>query len=800
MAERDVAITLTVNGEQFQAQMRNAGESVRNFGRAAPGAAAEVEQLSGILKGFAGAAAAGFAAAGVALANIAKQGFDAAQATSEAASRLGVSFNQFQALTLAAEGSGFEMENVTKVASKLAGVFADSLAGKTGAASEALQKLGISSAEMQRVQNDSVGQLKLVADGFAAMESGAVRTALASDLLGEKNADMVRLLEAGAGVFSDAEIAAKDFGLALSDDAVRGINAADDAMDEFSARLKGIKTQLGAEIAPALERMAQAASLLLGTMRGAGIYANLDKPGQGQQLRAPASGFGLSGAIPLRAPQSPQATIKAAAGLGLPGSGILVSGSPEVARRDAAAAELLGSIRAQMDSLQKLSQVEKARRELLAENIPLESRQAATVLEAARAVDALTASRSRSGSAARSAAGESAAARDAEAQSIRRQQEKNLLLETELRLGTRISGAQAELLLLNRTLEPITSTSLRQELEKTVALEGQVEASRDLAKLKADQAREAEREVEAYLRASAPRSEGRDGIQSIRDSGDTFSTAALDGAYQVTRENELAALQANLDQLEDARAMAREAGLDREAEFAEREVQMRVATNGKLAAADAAYAATKREIQNKQLQAAGEFFGNLASVAEAYGEQGFEAYKAFAIAETVISTYQSAQNAYNSLSKIPYVGPALGVAAAAAAVAAGLARVRMIEQQQPAGREFGGAVAGNQIYQVGEGNQPELLRANGKSYLIPGDGGGSVVPARSASGGAMAGGKLKVEVINLQGQTAVAREQEGPDGQQMIQIVIQQVRTDIATGGPIARQMESSYPLARRGR
>lgn len=57
----------------------------------------------------------------------------------------------------------------------------------------------------------------------------------------------------------------------------------------------------------------------------------------------------------------------------------------------------------------------------------------------------------------------------------------------------------------------------------------------------------------------------------------------------------------------------------------------------------------------------------------------FEAMKMFAIAETVISTYQGAQKAYTAYAEFP----PLAVAMAAAAVAAGMARVQAIRSQQP---------------------------------------------------------------------------------------------------------------------
>ena len=60
----------------------------------------------------------------------------------------------------------------------------------------------------------------------------------------------------------------------------------------------------------------------------------------------------------------------------------------------------------------------------------------------------------------------------------------------------------------------------------------------------------------------------------------------------------------------------------------------------------------------------------------------FNVGKALAISEAIVSTYQGAQESYTSLASIPYVGPALGIAAAAAAVTAGLLRVQSITSQK----------------------------------------------------------------------------------------------------------------------
>jgi SLT domain-containing protein len=100
-----------------------------------------------------------------------------------------------------------------------------------------------------------------------------------------------------------------------------------------------------------------------------------------------------------------------------------------------------------------------------------------------------------------------------------------------------------------------------------------------------------------------------------------------------------------------------------------------------------------------------------------------------AIAQAIISTYDGAQKSYSSLASIPYVGPALGIAAAIAAIGAGMARVSAIRATEYQGRAAGGSVIGGQPYMVGE-RGPELI--------IPHGSGGTVIP-NNRLGGMMGG-------------------------------------------------------------
>lgn len=88
-------------------------------------------------------------------------------------------------------------------------------------------------------------------------------------------------------------------------------------------------------------------------------------------------------------------------------------------------------------------------------------------------------------------------------------------------------------------------------------------------------------------------------------------------------------------------------------------------------------------------------FSNLISLMSSRSKTMFNIGKAAAITQTVLSTYEGAQKAYSSLAGIPIVGPALGIAAAGAAIAAGAARVSAIRSQS-----FGG---GGSVSNVGGG-------------------------------------------------------------------------------------------------
>jgi hypothetical protein len=102
---------------------------------------------------------------------------------------------------------------------------------------------------------------------------------------------------------------------------------------------------------------------------------------------------------------------------------------------------------------------------------------------------------------------------------------------------------------------------------------------------------------------------------------------------------------------------------------------------------------TIREEEQKNAErvagAISQTFGNLAQLAGKQTALG----KAFAIVQTTIDTYSSAIKAYKAMADIPVVGPALGIVAAAAAIAQGVEAVKNIVAVQVPGGESAGTTA-----------------------------------------------------------------------------------------------------------
>lgn len=113
--------------------------------------------------------------------------------------------------------------------------------------------------------------------------------------------------------------------------------------------------------------------------------------------------------------------------------------------------------------------------------------------------------------------------------------------------------------------------------------------------------------------------------------------------------------------------------------------------------------------QTQEFQATNQMMSDLGSLRNSKNKEAFEIGKKAAIAQATVNTFMSATAAYASLVGIPIVGPALAVAAAAAAVAAGFVNIQNIASQKFS--------AGGQADE-GIDNIPASM--SGKSFIVSG--------------------------------------------------------------------------------
>lgn len=142
-------------------------------------------------------------------------------------------------------------------------------------------------------------------------------------------------------------------------------------------------------------------------------------------------------------------------------------------------------------------------------------------------------------------------------------------------------------------------------------------------------------------------------------------------------------------------------------------------------------AATKYRSLN--LDSAQFFFSQMGALMQTKSRAMFEIGKVGAIAEATIATYRAATGAYAALAGIPIIGPALGAAAAAAAVAVGFARVQAIRSTS-----FGGA-SGSPVLSAGGASGPVVQSGSA----------GTLAPPGATQG--QAAGAGRVVNVNLQG-------------------------------------------------
>jgi hypothetical protein len=207
----DIIIKLAADFAEFAKGMTDSAKLLDDFGKKADGIGKQIEGAFNTIKR---------AAVVTALVDAVKQVIDEIDrletkftGIAEQASKLGTSFNSFEALRVAAMQSGISVDDLTNIMTRLKGVTEQAIQGNA-ATIQSLNKLGVTILDNNGKLRSQEEINRLLAEAFAKMPPGIEKMRLEYQLLGEAGEATDKKLALLASDISDAAQRIADSGLA----------------------------------------------------------------------------------------------------------------------------------------------------------------------------------------------------------------------------------------------------------------------------------------------------------------------------------------------------------------------------------------------------------------------------------------------------------------------------------------------------------------------------------------------------------------------------------------------------------
>ena len=195
---------------------------------------------TGLLMAGAGIAAFG-ATAGVALGKSISDVSKYGDHVDKMSQKIGFSAEGFQKWDYVLNRAGTSIDSMAPVMKTLSNAAVSN--------SDAFQKLGISQEEVANMSQEELFGKTI--EALSGMEEGAERTALASKLLGRGATELAPLLNGGTEAIEEQMKMAEEYGMVMSDDAVKASADFVDAQTTLQGTLTGLKNKVTADFLPA---------------------------------------------------------------------------------------------------------------------------------------------------------------------------------------------------------------------------------------------------------------------------------------------------------------------------------------------------------------------------------------------------------------------------------------------------------------------------------------------------------------------------------------------------------------------
>lgn len=229
-------------------QTRSAFDSIRgNLSKLGD----ESNRVKGMLAGLGvSLSVAGFAA-------MIKSAIDAADQLNKLSQKIGISVEALSTLRFAAQLSDVSLETLQKGIKGLSKNIAEANTG-IGDGAQVFDALGISVRNADGSMKSTEAVLLQVADVFANLEDGAVKTALAVKLFGKSGMDMIPFLNQGAAGITQLTAEAERLGLKLTTETARSAEAFNDNLTALKASSSSLGIALARDFLPELTNITNA--------------------------------------------------------------------------------------------------------------------------------------------------------------------------------------------------------------------------------------------------------------------------------------------------------------------------------------------------------------------------------------------------------------------------------------------------------------------------------------------------------------------------------------------------------------
>lgn len=226
----------------------------QEMGRAADATESSFSRIKTAAKSLAGILAGAFTVD--AIVDFARAQFDAAIELDNMAKAVGLSAQQLGALQLEAKKAGLETDRIADAMSGLNEKLLDAAAGGKDAKAF-FDALGVSVVDAAgQVKNADIA-LQDIATAFAGMADGATKSAIASELMGDAGAELIPILNQGGAALRANAQAAIEMGAVLSDQTIGQVRLLKSEMAQTGAVVDAAKNSIMAGLLPTLTNLGQ---------------------------------------------------------------------------------------------------------------------------------------------------------------------------------------------------------------------------------------------------------------------------------------------------------------------------------------------------------------------------------------------------------------------------------------------------------------------------------------------------------------------------------------------------------------